>query len=100
MSSKKYNKTNEFTNFSESDRKERLKKRNTEVKGNNRQKWKESDLEMQQLYDSNQARIIQLEQIVDVLNRELSGSTSGSKTSSKRTGLATYKKPEWFGEPF
>lgn len=100
MSPKKYNKTNGSNNLSDSDRKEILKKRNTEVKRNNRQKWKQSDLEMQQLYDHNQARIMQLEQMVDGLNRELAGSTSAPKSSCKRTGAAKQNKHEWFGEPF
>lgn len=87
-------------NVSKTVRKELLKKRNTEVKRNNREKWKKCDIEMLQLYNANEAEMVRLDELADGLKQQLHGSESGSQSSAKRRRLDTEQKPEWFGMPF
>lgn len=70
MPSKKSTSSRQDT-LREPERKEMLRRHNTEIKRKNRQKWRESDREIQELYDSNQVRINQLERMVDQLSNEL-----------------------------
>ena len=58
-----------------------MRDRNTESCRRNRQKWKEHDREIEQLYEQNQKRISTLEKIADKLESELTESSSSSKPS-------------------
>ena len=45
--------------------------RNASDKRRYRKQWNENDREMQEMYDSNQARIVQLERMVTCLSKQL-----------------------------
>lgn len=75
--------------LSETDKKEILRKRNTHNARESRKKWKISDNEIQELFDSNEQKIIGLEKLVMEMTKELdtksdSSSSIISTSSTKR----------------
>lgn len=64
-------KSSKYSNMSDEDNRDLARVRNTETARRNRRKWKDSDFEIEKLYESNQQRIINLERMVVDLSEEL-----------------------------
>lgn len=73
-----------WIDLSEAEKKEVIRIRNVQNCKKNRKKWKQSDEEIQQLYDSNEARIKELERLVEQFSKELEGHSSSSSSSSAK----------------
>lgn len=69
----------------DSEKKDFLRNRNAEYSRKSRQKWKESDEEIQDLYESNEKRIEDLEKLVVKLSKEMQLSNSPSSSSKNKT---------------
>lgn len=74
--------------LSETDKKDILRKRNTQNARESRKKWKISDNEIQELFESNEQKILGLEKLVVEMTKELDRksdtSSLNSSTSTKR----------------
>lgn len=79
-----------------------LRRRNTEVKQKNREKWRQSDREIQELYNSNEEKIKKLEGMVEQLSSELARPAPRNKPQTTVNKLHRSKqgRQEWFGDPF
>lgn len=74
-----------WIDLSEAEKKEVIRIRNVQNCKKNRKKWKQSDEEIQQLYESNENRIKQLEKLVEQFSKELEGHSSSSSSSGKKS---------------
>lgn len=77
-----------WSQISDDDKRELKKMKNALDARNNRRRWKQSDMECEELLQRNDKRIAELEQIADQLSRELNTSqrskSSGSGTSNRK----------------
>lgn len=86
MSSSSSKHPRRWIDMSEAEKKEVIRIRSVENCKKNRKKWRENDREMQELYDSNEKRIHELEKVVARFSKELArDSRSSSKSSSKNS---------------
>lgn len=74
-----------WMDYTDAEKKQVLRIRNTESSRKNRRKWKEQDNDMKAIYDSNEQRIQQLENMVLSLSSELKNGSRSSATSSTST---------------
>lgn len=65
--------------MSESEKRDILRKRNTQNARESRKKWKRSDNEIQELFDSNEEKIKGLEKLVMEMTKELDVSNNTKK---------------------
>lgn len=66
-------KTVRWSLLSDSEKRDILRKRNTQNARESRKKWKNSDYEIQRLFDSNEEKIGGLEKMVSEMTKELHG---------------------------
>lgn len=66
-------KTVRWSLLSDSEKRDILRKRNTQNARESRKKWKNSDYEIQRLFDSNEEKIRGLEKMVSEMTKELHG---------------------------
>ena len=71
-----------WIDLSDSQKKEVLRIRNMEQCRKNRRRWKETDADIQSLYESNEKKIEELEKLATKLSKEL-GTSFSSGSSSK-----------------
>lgn len=69
-----------WSQLSETDKKDILRKRNTHNARESRKKWKISDNEIQELFDSNEQKIIGLEKLVLEMTKELDTKSDSSSS--------------------
>lgn len=77
-----------WNHLSDDEKRDLKKMKNAMDARNNRRRWKESDMECEELLRRNDKRIADLEKMADQLSRELNGST---RSKSKGTGKSTRK---------
>lgn len=89
-----------WIDLSNAQKKEVLRIRNMEQCRKNRQKWKEEDIEMEDLYQKNERKIEELENLVNKLSKELGihpkgprgqRGPSGSKGTKSSKGASSSK---------
>ena len=72
-----------WIDLSEDQKKELLRFRSVQNCKKNRQKWKESDEDIEKLYESNEKRIAELEKMVEQFSKELEAYSAASASTSK-----------------
>lgn len=73
-----------WIDLSEAEKKEVLRLRNVEQCRKNRRRWKETDQDIKNLYDSNERKIEELEGMVVKLSKELSNNRPSSSRSKSK----------------
>lgn len=107
-----------WIDLSEEEKKEVLRIRNAESARKSRQKKRQEDGDIEEVFKSNEKRIKDLEKVLHDLSSEIKSSKTASSKStkdasssssssapkpSKSSKLArkqSEKRPDWFGEPF
>lgn len=92
---------------SDLEKKEIYKVKNRMNARRNRKRWKESDQEIESIFNDNEKRIKELEQMADRLSRELVSPGQRQATADKKNKRIVYSyghsskevKPRYFGHP-
>lgn len=80
---------NRWIDLPEEEKREVLRRRNVDQCRKNRQKWRDNDKEMQELYDKNEKKIEQLERMAERLSAELEQAQSSSSSKSRSKSKST-----------